>query len=375
MIVITSLEELEQINKSVVTIGKFDGLHKGHKVLIEKTVQYAKKNNMKSVVFTFSNHPANFFESEKVRKIITNKDKINTMKDLGVDIVINLPFDEFMTKISAIDFVEKILVKKLNAKKIYVGHDFTFARNKEGDAILLKALGGEYDFDVDIVKPIKINNIRVSSTYIRNLLAQGKVESVKEYLGSNYIVEGIVIEGKQIGRTMGFPTANLKFKENLILPRIGIYATKVYIGDKVYIGATNIGFNPTVRVEKLSIETHILQFNEDIYGKNIKIEFLERIRDEKKFNSLDELKKSSFGILEPSNQSKIINKENIDLLIVPMVAFDSNHNRLGYGGGYYDRYLKNYAGKVIGLAFSFQQTEALPVESFDIPIKTIIDEK
>lgn len=249
-----------------------------------------KKNNMKSVVFTFSNHPANFFESEKVRKIITNKDKINTMKDLGVDIVINLPFDEFMTKISAIDFVEKILVKKLNAKKIYVGHDFTFARNKEGDAILLKALGGEYDFDVDIVKPIKINNIRVSSTYIRNLLAQGKVESVKEYLGSNYIVEGIVIEGKQIGRTMGFPTANLKFKENLILPRIGIYATKVYIGDKVYIGATNIGFNPTVRVEKLSIETHILQFNEDIYGKNIKIEFLERIRDEKKFNSLDELK-------------------------------------------------------------------------------------
>ena len=222
MIVITSLEELEQINKSAVTIGKFDGLHKGHKALIEKTVDYAKKNNMKSVVFTFSNHPANFFESEKVRKIITNKDKINTMKDLGVDIVINLPFDEFMTKISAIDFVEKILVKKLNAKKIYVGHDFTFARNKEGDAILLKALGGEYDFDVDIVKPIKINNIRVSSTYIRNLLAQGKVESVKEYLGSNYIVEGIVIEGKQIGRTMGFPTANLKFKENLILPRIGI---------------------------------------------------------------------------------------------------------------------------------------------------------
>ena len=290
MRIITSLEELEQINKSVVTIGKFDGLHKGHKVLIEKTVQYAKKNNMKSVVFTFSNHPANFFEREKVRKIITNKDKITTMKNFGVDIVINLPFDEYMTKISAIDFVENILVKKLNAKKIYVGHDFTFARNKEGDAILLKALGGEYDFDVEIVKPIKINNIRVSSTYIRNLLAQGKVENVKEYLGHNYIVEGKVIGGKQLGRTIGFPTANLKFKENLILPRPGIYATKVYIKDKVYMGATNIGFNPTVRVEKLSIETHILEFSQDIYGETIKIEFLERLRDEKKFDSLDGLK-------------------------------------------------------------------------------------
>ena len=283
MRIITSLEELEQINKSVVTIGKFDGLHKGHKVLIEKTVQYAKKNNMKSVVFNFSNHPANFFEREKVRKI-------TTMKNLGVDIVINLPFDEYMTKISAIDFVENILVKKLNAKKIYVGHDFTFARNKEGDAILLKALGGEYDFDVEIVKPIKINNIRVSSTYIRNLLAQGKVENVKEYLGHNYIVEGKVIGGKQLGRTIGFPTANLKFKENLILPRPGIYATKVYIKDKVYMGATNIGFNPTVRVEKLSIETHILEFSQDIYGETIKIEFLERLRDEKKFDSLDGLK-------------------------------------------------------------------------------------
>ena len=169
-----------------------------------------------------------------------------------------------------------------------MGHDFTFARNKEGDAILLKALGGEYDFDVEIVKPIKINNIRVSSTYIRNLLAQGKVENVKEYLGHNYIVEGKVIGGKQLGRTIGFPT--VKFKENLILPRPGIYATKVYIKDKVYMGATNIGFNPTVRVEKLSIETHILEFSQDIYGETIKIEFLERLRDEKKFDSLDGLK-------------------------------------------------------------------------------------
>lgn len=290
MIVITSLKELEQIKKSAVTIGKFDGLHKGHRVLIKKTVDYARENNMKSVVFTFANNPANFFESGKVRKIITNQGKIDAMEAMGVDIVINLPFNETMTKISAIEFVEYILVDKLNAKKIYVGHDFTFARNKEGDAIFLKTLGIEYDFDVDIIRPIKINNIRVSSTYIRNLLAQGKIENVKKYLGNNYMVEGIVVGGKQLGRTIGFPTANLKFKENLMLPRPGIYITKVYIEDKTYMGATNVGYNPTVRSEKLSIETNILEFNEDIYGETIKLEFLERIRDEKKFNSLDELK-------------------------------------------------------------------------------------
>ena len=290
MIVITSLKELEQIQKSSVTIGKFDGLHKGHRVLIKKTVDYARKNNMKSVVFTFANNPANFFESGKVRKIITNQGKMDAMEAMGVDIVINLPFNEYMTKISAIDFVNDILIGKLNAKKIYVGHDFTFARNKEGNAVLLKILGGKYNFDVDIIKPIKINNIRVSSTYIRNLLAQGKVEQVKEYLGNNYIVEGKVVGGKQLGRTIGFPTANLKFKENLILPRPGIYITKVYIKNKTDMGATNVGYNPTVRGEKLSIETNILDFNKDIYDETIRLEFLERIRDEKKFNSLDELK-------------------------------------------------------------------------------------
>lgn len=291
MIIVTSLNELDKIEESVVTIGKFDGLHIGHEALIEKTVSYAKKHNMKSIVFTFANNPANFLENEKVRKIVTDKGKIDIIESLGIDILISLPFDKSMTKISAIDFVENILVEKLNVKKIYVGHDFTFARNKEGDANLLKILGLEYGFDVDIIKPIKIKNIRVSSTYIRNLLAQGSVERVKDYLGRNYVVEGKVVTGKQIGGSiLGFPTANLKFKENLILPRPGIYATKVYVRGREYIGATNIGYNPTVKLNKLSIETNILDFDEDIYGEIIRLEFLERIRDEKKFNSLDELK-------------------------------------------------------------------------------------
>lgn len=290
MAIFKFISEIEGIEKSVVTIGNFDGLHKGHQVLINKAVEYGKKQNIKSIVFTFENHPGNYFNSSSIKNIITNKEKIRILQKLGVDVIISIPFDEYMTKISADDFVKDILVKKLGAQKVIVGHDFTFARNKEGDSNLLKILAARYDFEVEIVKPIKINNIRVSSTYIRNLVAQGSVSRVKEYLGHDYEIEGEVIHSKKLGRQLGFPTANIEAKDDMLIPRCGIYATKVNIDEKIYFGATNIGYNPTVKGEKLSIETNILNFDEDIYGKVIKIEFLERIREEKKFNSLEELK-------------------------------------------------------------------------------------
>lgn len=287
---IKSITEIENIEKSVITIGNFDGLHKGHKILIKKAVKYAKENNVKSIVFTFKNHPANYFKPNSLKNIITNKEKLRRLEILGVDIVVSIPFDEFMTQISANEFVKDILVNKLGAKKIIVGHDFTFARNKEGDHSSLQSLASEYNFIVDVVKPIKINDIRVSSTYIRNLIDKGSVSEVKDYLGYNYEIEGEVIYSKQLGRQIGFPTANIEYNENTLIPKRGIYATKVYVGKEVYFGATNVGYNPTVEGKQLSIETNILEFNRDIYGQVIKIEFLERIRDEKKFSSLDELK-------------------------------------------------------------------------------------
>lgn len=290
MITIKSIKEIVNIKKSVVTIGNFDGLHKGHQVLIKKAVKSAKERKIKSVVFTFENHPANYFAKTSIKNVITNEEKIMRLKNFGVDYVVSIPFDEYMTKISATEFVEGILLDKLGAKKIIVGYDFTFARNKEGNAKLLKVLSDKYGFDLEIINPIKINDIRVSSTYIRNLVAQGSVCSVKEYLGYNCEIKGNVIKCKQLGRTIGFPTANIEVDKETLIPKNGIYATKVYIGEKVYYGATNIGYNPTVNGEKLSIETNILDFNDDIYGEVIKIEFLERIRDEKKFSSLDELK-------------------------------------------------------------------------------------
>lgn len=290
MDIIKSIWDVNNVEESVVTIGKFDGLHNGHKVLIKKAVESSKKRRIKSVVFTFANHPANYFNNHSVKNIITDKDKMKKLNYLGIDIVVNIPFDEKMTNISADDFARKILKEKLRAKKVIVGHDFTFARNKEGNAKLLKLLGAKYNFKVEVVKPVKINNIRVSSTYIRNLIAEGSVNKVKEYLGRNYQLEGKVIKCKQLGRTIGFPTANMKIENEMLVPKCGIYATKVYLNGKTYFGATNIGYNPTVEGKDLSVETNILDFNEDIYGKTIKLEFLERIRDEKKFYSLEELK-------------------------------------------------------------------------------------
>ena len=204
--------------------------------------------------------------------MITSEEKIKILKSMGVDYVINIPFDEYMTKISGYDFVKDILLDKLNVKNVIVGHDFTFARNKEGNVKLLQELSKQYGFSLEIVNSIKLGDVRISSTYI------------------NYKLSGEVIHSKKLGRTIGFPTANISINKNMIIPKVGIYATKVYVNGKIYYGATNIGYNPTVNGDNLSIETNILNFDEDIYGKVITIEFLERIRDEKKFNGIEELK-------------------------------------------------------------------------------------
>lgn len=291
MIIINSLNEIESFDKSIVTIGKFDGIHKGHEVLIEKAVDYSKKEKLTSIVFTFKNSPISYFSNIMTREIITKVEKMNKLESLGVEVIIDIPFNKDMAEISAEDFVKEILVNKLGVKKLIIGHDFAFAKNREGTPTVLKLLGKKYGFDVEVIAPVVINKIRVSSTHVKDLIYAGRVDEVKKYLGRNYTIEGMVIHARQLGRTLGFPTANLKLQENLIIPKRGIYATKVHIGDEVYVGATNIGYNPTVNGEKMSVETNILQFDKDIYGKTIKLEFLERIRDEKKFKDLNELKK------------------------------------------------------------------------------------
>lgn len=286
-----TINDIKKINeKTVLTIGNFDGLHKGHIELVKKCVDYSKTNNLKSVVFTFSNHPINFFKKDSIKNIISNSEKIKILKNLGIDIVYNIEFNEDMQNIDPYNFVKEILVDKLNATKIIVGDDFKFGKNKKGDSNYLLDISKNFNFLVEVVSEIKINESRVSSTHIRNLIKTGEVDKVFDFLGRNYSLSGEVIHARKLGRTIGFPTANILVDKNILIPKGGIYATKVFVDDKVYIGATNIGFNPTVNGKSLSIETNILDFDKDIYGKVIKVEFLKRIRDEKKFNNICELK-------------------------------------------------------------------------------------
>lgn len=291
MKVIKAIKDIDIEFDTVVTIGNFDGVHKGHQVLIEKTATYAKARGIKSAVFTFLNHPINYFVPEKVKNIFDEKEKERLIEGFGIDYLIDIPFDKAMTQISAEQFIVKILKDKIHAKKIVVGHDFTFARNKEGTVDVLRKMGHEYGIEVEIVQPIKINGIRVSSTFIRELISEGRVDEIPQYLGTPYVIEGEIIHGKANGRKMGYPTANISLKDQIINPKNGIYASRVIIDGKKYFGATNVGMNPTVNGKYLSIETNILDFDEDIYGKRVRIEFLEKIRDEKKFESLDELRK------------------------------------------------------------------------------------
>jgi len=293
MIIIKDLSELKSpLEKPVLTIGNFDGVHKGHLALFEKVKEIAKKINGNSVVMTFDPHPVKVLNHGNGPPLITPiQQKIRLIKEAGIDIILCLPFTKEFATIPAKDFVKKILVDKIGVKYIVVGYDYAFGRNREGDIDLLQNLGDKLGFKVIVVEPVSIDGIIVSSTKIRNLVQEGRLEEAKALLGRNYQVCGTVIKGKNRGaRLLGYPTANLKLIDELT-PKIGVYAVKVIVDDKVYNGVANIGYNPTFGNKSFSVETHIIEFNKDLLGKEIRIEFVKRLRDERKFKDPDELSK------------------------------------------------------------------------------------
>lgn len=290
MIIIDKDSQNVQKSENYIAIGSFDGLHLGHLSLIYKVVEVAKKNKGRSMVFTFKNHPKTLISKDNVPKLLMDNDqKAEVLKKHGVDMVCFKEFDLEFMKMTPKEFV-KFLVVEYNAKGLVVGFNYKFGYKNLGNIELLRELQKEYGYELYIMKPCTYNNAVISSTRIRKSLEDGDVLDACKMLNSPYTLSGEVVHGRKIGRTIGFPTANLKYNKNFILPKVGVYYTNIKVNNSIYKGITSVGNNPTVEGKSLTVETYILDFDKDIYGKTIQVSFIKKIRDEKKFNGVEELK-------------------------------------------------------------------------------------
>ncbi len=291
MTLISDLDQLEgPLTNPVLTIGNFDGMHKGHLALFDKVKERAKSLQGQSAIMTFEPHPIKVIMPGNGPPLITPiQQKLRLMEGTGIDVIFCLPFTKEFAAISARDFVKDILVDKIGIKEIVVGYDYTFGHGREGNIQLLKEMGTPFGFTVHVVDPVRINNTLVSSTSIRNLVQEGNLKEAKKLLGRDYQISGTVVKGKDRGdRLLGFSTANLELIDELT-PGVGVYAVSIHIDDQTYYGLTNIGYNPTFGEGTFSVETHILDFSRDLLGKTIRVDFIERLRDEKTFESAKEL--------------------------------------------------------------------------------------
>ena len=289
MVVIDDIIMKNKQCNNFIALGSFDGLHYGHLSLIRKTVELAKENSGKSMVFTYKNHPKTLIKPEDAPKLIMDLEtKIDYLKDENIDIVILREFTEDFMNIEAEEFI-KLLCETYNIKGIVVGFNFKFGYKNLGDIKLLKSLQEKYDFKLYVMESYNTNDESISSTRIREAITSGKVSLANKMLLKPYCLRGRVISGKQIGRTIGTPTANLDYNKDMIIPKTGVYYTNVEYSGQKFKGLTSVGYNPTVNGKELTVETFILDFNKMIYNEEIKVYFIEKIREEIKFNSLDEL--------------------------------------------------------------------------------------
>jgi riboflavin kinase / FMN adenylyltransferase len=291
MQVILNLNEIEKpLTNPVLTIGNFDGVHKGHLALFNKVKERAKAISGQSVVMTFEPHPLKIMRPADGPQLITHTgQKLELIEKAGIDVIVCVSFDRDFAAIPARDFVSDILVKRIGIKEIVVGYDYTFGHNREGDINLLRETGNDFGFVVHLVGPVEIDHTLVSSTSIRRLVQEGRLAEAKVLLGRDFEVQGTVVKGQDRGgRLLGFPTANLN-PHGELLPKKGVYAVRLLIDDAFYNGVTNVGYNPTFGDTGLTVETHVLDFSGDLLGKTIKVRFVKRLRDEKTFKSLGEL--------------------------------------------------------------------------------------
>ena len=277
------------VSASVVTLGNFDGIHLGHQALIRCSVEESRRSGGPSVVLTFEPHPLKILAPSRAPKLIlAHKDKMRLFQSFGVDIVVIQNFDASFANLQAEDFVRRFLVERLKIKKIWVGRDLRFGAGRKGTVDDLARWGAALGFEVGTVEPIVVEGNRVSSSRIRQLVEEGRVDEAVPLLGRHHFISGRVVSGNRRGRELGFPTANISSR-NEVLPLDGIYATLLQIGDQQLLSVSNIGVNPTFGEGPRTIESFILNFDRDIYGEPVQLSFVKRIREEKKFDSIDQL--------------------------------------------------------------------------------------
>lgn len=292
MKVFNSIQEFRSDTKTIVTLGTFDGVHKGHKSILEKLINGSKESGCTSVVLTFFPHPRMVLQQNSDLKLLnTMEEKAQLLEKAGVDNLIIHPFDIAFSRLTAEEFVKEVLVDSLNICKIIIGHDHRFGRNRTANIDDLIRFGNEYGFEVEKINALAVNDISVSSTKIRNALTEGDIATANNYLGYPYFINGTVVQGRQLGRTIGFPTANVQPSEDYkLIPANGVYTISSVIDGRTAYGMMNIGNRPTVNGEGRTIEVHFFDFNEDLYGSDIKVSIHSRLRDEVKFESVDALK-------------------------------------------------------------------------------------
>ena len=292
MQVFENILEYKPSRESIVTIGTFDGVHIGHRKIITDMVAKGKKENLLTILLTFFPHPRMVLQKDSnIKMIDTINEKKNIFKKLGVEVLIIQPFTKDFSRMSAVKFTRDILVNSLKVSKLMIGYDHRFGRNREASIQTLKGFGLDYNFKVDEIPAQDIESISVSSTKVRNAIISGDFKLVNKFLSRPFNLSGKIIKGDKLGRKIGYPTANLKiFEKYKLKPQNGVYLIRTKLKKQTYFGMMNIGIRPTISAKNNQIETHLFNFNENLYGLEMTLEILEKIREEKKFESIEKLK-------------------------------------------------------------------------------------
>lgn len=303
-----SINDFQSTKKTILTLGTFDGVHIGHKKILERITQNTENGKYESLVLTFFPHPRMVLqEKSEIKLLNTIAEKSKLLEATGIENLVIHPFNESFSRLTAEEFVHSILVDQFHIQKIIIGHDHRFGRNRTANIDDLIAFGHEYGFEVEQISAQEIQDVSVSSTKIRKALNEGNMSLANDYLGYDYFLSGEVVKGKQLGRTIGFPTANIEINDEYkLIPKTGVYVVKALIDQKEVSGMMNIGFNPTVEGQKQTIEVNLFDFDADIYGKTIEVSLLQYLREEQKFGSVDLLKEQLH--LDRKNALAFLNK-------------------------------------------------------------------